>query len=924
LKSLIIIILFFQLGYSLQAQGPEKVLRCNFENVPFAEFEENVLRQTGVTIFFRGEWVSKISVTLRSDSITVLSAVKKVLQGTGLEVSVWHNDLIILPGVSLLTELPAYAQVVKPEEGFGKKVQVITKSEERYIKSRKADVARTLTIGRAGTNASNAKSIVLGRVLDEETGEPLNFVPVYISETKTGVLTDLNGFFSIALSPGKYNVKIEYLGYAREKFLLDVFSGGSFTISLKKAAIQMQEVVVTGNLQTSIRTKHPGVDQIPVKTIKEMPTMMGERDVLRVSGTLPGIVSSGEGGTGLNVRGSSSDQNAFYINRIPVFNTSHLFGFFSAFNSDIIKDFSIYKGYIPAQYGGRLASVFNITTRQGNRKHFTAHGGISPITGNLVLEGPLKKDTSSFLLSLRSSYSDWMLSHLKDTSLRASSANFNDFSAGVNWDIQKTQFSLFVYHSSDRFRLSDINEYSYSNNGASLILSHNYSNSLRGELAFIGSQYNFSTVDKLELSSAFQHSYEMGHYEIRSNFRQLVNDKNSLEYGGGLLLYKLDRGTVLPFGDKSLLTKVTLGNNKGLESSLFITDSYSFKPWISMDLGFRYTIFTPMGPSTTYTYSQGAPIDVRYINDTLFFKNNQPVRWYNEPDIRAALNMETDADGSVKLAFNQMHQNLFMLNTTTTIAPNTQWKLADYHLIPSKSNQVSLGLFRTIPKNSLEASVEVYYKRTYNYPEFKDGADFLKNPLVETSVLQGDQRAWGLEFFIKRSRRKLEGWLSYTYSRSVIKINGEHSWNRINNGEAFPANYDIPHSLNLVLNYSYTRRAIFSSIFTYQTGKPITYPESVYYINGTPYLDYSKRNSYHIPDYFRVDFSLTIEGNLNMNKLLHSSLVFNLYNAAGRKNPYSVYFKTENGQIKSFMYSVIGVPIFTVTWQFKLGNYASE
>jgi hypothetical protein len=237
---------------------------------------------------------------------------------------------------------------------------------------------------------------------------------------------------------------------------------------------------------------------------------------------------------------------------------------------------------------------------------------------------------------------------------------------------------------------------------------------------------------------------------------------------------------------------------------------------------------------------------------------------------------------------------------------------------------MSLGVFRTIPNNSLETSVEVYYKRTNNYPEFKDGADFLNNPNVETSVLQGDQRAYGLELYLRRSRRKLEGWISYTYSRSFIQVNGEHSWNRINNGEEYPANFDIPHSFNLVLNYYLTRRLIFSTIINYQSGKPITYPESVFYMNGSPYLDYSKRNAYQIPDYFRSDFSLTIEGNLRKEKLIHSSLSFNVYNATGRMNPYSVYFKTENGTIKSYQYTVIGVPIFTVTWLGKIGNYESN
>jgi hypothetical protein len=923
MKPGLIVILFLQLS-SLRAQLPEKLYQFDLQNVIFSEFSQTVFKKSGVIVFYNEKWVANLIVTLECDSISILNAVKRVIEGSGLEVSEWHDNLVILPGLKLLSELPLYEHVTTNTDTLQIPGQGLTETEERYLTGRKPGATQTITIGSPGTYAGKSKAKILGRVLDEETGEPLISVPVYIVETKTGAITDMNGFFTIILNPGRYNAQIEYLGYAKEKFILEVISEGNFSFNLKKATIQLQEVVVSGELQANIRVKDPGLDQISTQTIKLLPFMMGERDILKASGTLPGIVSTGEGGAGLNVRGSGSDQNAFYLNKIPIYNTSHLFGFFSAFNSDIVKDFSIYKGYIPAQYGGRLASVFNVTTRQGNRKRFTVHGGVSPIAGNLILEGPIIKDTSSFLFSLRSSYSDWILSRIRDTTIRASSANFNDLSGGVNWDLKKTQISLFGYHSYDHFRLSTINNYEYSNDGASLILGHIFNSTLRSELAFITSHYSFSTVDKLELSSAYEHSYKLGQYQARAGFKHVLNANNSLEYGADFTLYNLDRGIVSPFGEKSLLNKVNLGFEKGIENSVYTSGSFDVKPWLNLNIGIRYSVYVPMGPSTVYTYGTGTPIDTRYITDTLQFDRNEPLSWYYEPDIRASANLKTDRDGTVKVAFNQMHQNLFMLNTTTTLAPNTQWKLADYHLRPSSSRQVSLGVFRTIPKNGLEASVEIYYKRSQNYPEFKDGADFLNNPLVETSVLQGSQKAYGIELYIKRSRRKFEGWISYTWSRSIIQVNGEYSWDRINNGEAFPSNYDIPNSLNAVAYYHFTRRIILSSIFTYQTGRPITYPESVFYINGTPYLNYSKRNAYHIPDYFRSDFSLTIEGNLNANKLFHSSLVFTVYNATGRMNPYSVFYNTQEGRIKSFKYSVIGVPIFTVTWQFKLGNYASD
>jgi hypothetical protein len=921
--ALIFIWLFFS-GSALQTHGPDKLISCHFSEIPFTEFCNEIFRQTSVKIYYHDTWVKNLKVNLQQDSITVFSAVQQVIEGSGLELSVWQNDLVLLPGKKLLTSLPSFEQTANLNPVIIHDADTVTEAEARYITGRKPGVTQTITIGQPGVSTGNARVKVSGRVMDGETGEPVNYVSVYITETKNGVVSDVTGFFMLALSPGKYNVQIQCMGYETEKYLLDVLSAGSFDVRMKEKVLQMKEVVVSGERQSDIRSKDPGLDKISVQTIRSLPMMMGDRDILKVSGTLPGIVSVGEGSAGLNVRGGGYDQNAFYINNIPVYNTSHMFGFFPSFNSEIVKDFSIYKGHIPVEYGGKLASVFSITTRQGNRQHFTAHGSLSPVMGNLVLEGPLKKDTASFILSARTSYSDWLLSMIKDTTINSSRANFNDFAGGINFDLKNTQASLFFYHSYDHFRLSTINTYDYSNSGASLIFRHTYKESLRGELALVGSRYIFSTVDNLQFSSAYKHSYEMNHYEVRATLKQRVNEKNSLEYGADFVLYNLDRGSVLPFSEKSLISEVKLGKEKGIENSLFISDSYDITTRLNLNLGFRYTLFAPIGPATIYTYRPGEPLEAQYITDTLNYGKNKPIRFFHEPDLRLALNLETDEDGSVKLAFNQMHQNLFMLNTNVSLAPNAQWKLADYHLVPSQNNQISLGVFRSLPENGLEASLEVFYKRTSNYPEFKEGADFLGNPLVETSVLQGKQKSYGIEFNLKRSRRRLEGWLSYTYSRSLIRVDGEHTWSKINNGLTFPANYDIPHSLNAVLNYSLSRRVILSSIMTYQTGRPTTYPESVFYIQGVPYLDYSKRNSYRIPYYLRTDLSLTLEGNLKKNKIIHSSLVLNIYNILGRRNPNSVYFVSENGRIKSYMYSVIGVPVFTATWLFKFGNYASD
>jgi len=459
-----LLIHLFLLGFISHDKGPDTLISCHLHDVTFTYYCDHVYRESRIKIYYQESWIRDVKVTIDADDISVFKATELVLKGSGLSVSVWNNNLVIMPGEILLSGLPEFEIQKVQSDSSVPDSGVITQSEERYLTGRRADVMQTIKVGKKGLAGSSSRITIRGRITEEQTGEAVIGATMYLEETKAGTATDQNGILSMVVKPGSYTAVFAFMGLETKKYLLEIFSEGEFHVEMKKSAIQMKEVVVFGDRQMNIRFKDPGLEKISAKAIKEIPMMMGERDILKVSELLPGIVTVGEGSAGLNVRGGNYDQNAFFINRIPIYNTSHVYGFFPAFNADIVKDFSIYKGHIPAQYGGRLSSVFNIIGRQGNRKRFTARGGISPVAANLSFEGPIKKDTSSFLISGRYLYSDWVLRLIDDPVISNSKAGFNDLSASWNYDFRKSQLSVFVYHSYDSFKLSDINSYKYSNN----------------------------------------------------------------------------------------------------------------------------------------------------------------------------------------------------------------------------------------------------------------------------------------------------------------------------------------------------------------------------------------------------------------------------------------------------------------------------
>ncbi len=904
-KSVAVFVIIVSAWMQLQSQDQPTRIPLHIREVPFVEFAAKLRAESGVYIYFKPEWVAGITITASGDSIDVGRLLTEKLMPLGINVIYQGNEQYMLTGKQKISgsgwlqatgNLPAKQQLndnALEQNYFG---------QISYEKS-----VTSVIIGKKGTGQGSGTSFLSGRITNRANGEPVIGAAVMVNESNTGVISDGEGTYSLPLKTGKkVKLTVSCLGMDPQLFEVEMFSTGILNIDMESKLIDVKEVIVRSERFQNVRGLQMGFQSIGTREMKSIPMVMGERDVFKVANLLPGVQTVGEGAAGFNVRGSSSDQNLFLINEIPVMNTGHLFGFFSAFNPDMVSGLNLYKSNFPVEYGGRLASVFDITTRKGNKKDFGARGSISPVTGSILIETPIVKDKSSFMFSARSTYSDWILNRLDDAAMNKRQGSFYDLMTGIHLiGKNRSSWQLFGYYSKDKFSLSSTNDYRYENMGASATYDKRLGNrwSLKGSAVF--SNYTNYTANKEQTTRAYDHPFSVRSQELKIKFTGYPAARHKTVFGANAILHNLDQGIISPLGIQSLMTPINFGKENGLEYAGFASDEFTVTDRLTFYAGLRYSFFNYLGTND--------------INQT-----TDPVRHYSGPEYRVSVNYQMNPDFSIKMSYNKMRQYLFMLSNTAAIAPTDRWKLVDSYIAPPIADQISLGLYKNLNNSSIETSAEVYYKSTKNTIEYKDKADLTFNPDIETLVLQGDQKAYGIEFLIRRNSGRLTGWVSYAWSRSLITVNGPETWQKINNGITYPANYDKPHALNFVGNLKLTRRLSVGTTIVYNTGRPITYPTGYFFVNGQPVINYSLRNEYRIPDYFRTDLSVTLEGNLLKKKFAHGSWVFSVYNLTGRRNAYSIYFVNENEVIKGYKLSIYGVPIVTLSYLFKLGNYAVE
>jgi len=750
---------------------------------------------------------------------------------------------------------------------------------------------------------------VAGYVRDVKTGEPIVGASVFIDNPRIGGATDQYGYYSLSLPRGRHIINIQSIGMRDTRRQIVLYSDGKMNIDLHGTVIALKRVIIAAQKLSNVKGTQMGLQKIDIKTIKQIPVVFGEADILRVVTTLPGVKTVGESSTGLNVRGGSADQNLILFNDATIYNPAHFFGMFSAFNPEVVKDVELYKSSIPARYGGRLSSVLNVNSREGNKKNITGSAGIGLLTSRLDIEGPLIKDKSSFIIGGRTTYANWLLNALPKQ-YRNSKASFYDVNLNISHAFnKKNSVYLTGYISKDHFNLNSDTVYGYGNSNISLKWKHVFNNKLNSLITGGYDRYNYQvSSDRLPLN-AYKLGFDINQTYLKVHFNYYLSSKHTLDYGLHSIFYKLHPGNYQPLGNRSLVVPDTVAAEQALETALYISDHYNLTPSLSLDGGIRYSIFNSMGPQNINSYAPGLPKTGDNILATVPYSSGRFIKTYSGPEYRLSVRYSFTDSFSVKAGYNTQRQYIHSLSNTAAMAPTDIWKLSDPNIRPQWGEQFSLGIYKNLKANTIEASVEVYYKNIKDYLDYKSGAVLVMNHHIETEVMGTKGKAYGAELLIKKLTGKLNGWISYTWSRVFLKMDDPAAGEVINKGMYYPANYDKPHDFTVIGNYRVTHRFSLSLNATYSTGRPITLPVGVFYYGGSARTLYADRNAYRIPDYFRTDFSMNIDGNHKVHQKTHNSWTIGVYNLTGRKNPYSVYYVSEGGVVQGYKLSIFGSAI---------------
>jgi len=906
-------------GFTARSQN-RQLITGDFTGLHFQKLAQEIESQTDYYFYYDSAETDSIRINLRADHLSLQQVLDTVFKGSDLHYMIRDEKYVIVSNhYTIQTSLPKDFFIPEKEEAdsLSKKN---TYAGVPVIKSG----AKTLTekklfeIGSKTGKTSGDKASLSGYVRDAETGEPVMGANISIDTLSILKSTDPFGYYNLIVPLGRHTIHISSAGMKDTRRQLQVYSDGRLNIELDEYVASLRAVNVSGEKKSNIRAVDMGVTKLSMKTIKQIPVVFGEVDVLKVLMTLPGVTSVGEGSNGFNVRGGAADQNLVLYNDATVFNPSHLFGFFSAFDANLIKNVELYKSAIPEKYGGRLSSVVDVDIKDGNSKKWTGSAGISPLTTSVNIGGPIIKDKTSVIAGFRTTYSDWLLHQLPASSYSNSKAGFYDGSIHITHLINaRNTIYLMGYLSNDKFTFDGDTSYAYSNANANIRWKHSFSDKSYAVFTSGIDHYQYSVASTKVPVNAYKLSYNMNQVYFRADFSYMPNNKHTISYGLNTGYYQLHPGDLSPDGPKSLVIPNTLAAEQALESALYLGDQYNISEKFSVNAGIRYNMYNYLGPSTVYNYVPGLPRTPYRITDSVIYPKGKIIKTYAIPDFRISARYALGNDASIKFSLNTMSQYIHVISNTTNISPTDIWKLSDPNIKPQQGQQISLGYYRNFKANTIETSVEIYYKRMQDYLDYKNGANLLLNHHLETDVFETEGKAYGIEFLIRKTAGKINGWISYTYSRTFLKQDDPLAGELVNGGNYYPASFDKPNMVNFIGNYRFSHRYSASLNVVYSTGRPITLPIGMIHEGGTTIPIYSDRNQYRIPDYFRTDISINMEGNSKKDQTFHSSWSVGVYNLTGRQNVYSVYFVQENGQVKGYQLSIFGTLIPFITYNIR-------
>ena len=850
----------------------------------------------GNRFFFLDQWFESILIADGYAGLTLEEALVKILAGTDITFTPFYN----------------YAVVFAKDPNR-------TLDKLKFLQSIKDDKKRveSKSLGTKDKFKPGSTILLSGIVKDGKTLEPLIGATILVEGINKSTTTSSLGAFSIQIPAGEHFIFFRYSSYEEKIIHINGYENGEIMVELTDAPKVLDEVIVTGR-QSSVVNGNVGQIDLKISQLKKLPTFLGEVDIIKQIQVLPGVTSVGEISSGFNVRGGGVDQNLVLYDGVQVFNNSHVFGFFSAFNSDAMGNASFYKGGIPAIFGGRVSSVLNMNSKEGDYKKWSATGGIGPISSNITFNGPIIKEKTSICASVRSSYSDWIVKKLQYGDINKSSVWFYDASIKISHKFSANdKLNISAYASQDNFGLPSDTTFKWHNRIASLQYTHAFSDRMFSTVSFGYGEYGYNVTDKTPRSAydlKYNISYPTFHGDINYH-----SGKHKLSAGLGNIWYGIIPGSIAPTSAQSSVKPVTIEREQSIESSAFLNDEFELNENIRLDAGVRLSSFTSLGPSKVYIYKSDQPISNSTIIDSVFYSKGKPVKTYFGFEPRLSMVYKISPTSSFKVGYNRIFQYIHLISNSVSISPVDIWQPSNHYFKPQQGDQYSAGYFRTLSKGTFDFSVEGYYKVINNILDFKDGSNIVLNPNLETALLSGTAKAYGVEFSLNKTSGRLQGSLNYTHSRSLRKVTSTFSNESINNGNYYPSNYDQPNVINLTWRYSISRRVSFTGNFTYRTGRPVTLPNGYTVINNIPVVAYSDRNSDRIPDYHRLDLALIIEGNHRRKKLLDGTWVISLYNVYARKNVYSIFYKpNENGIQTPYQLSIIGTILPSVSYKFKI------